>query len=354
MNLIALRLVNNFKIVKDMREQLYDSNEEKCDYIRIVLISLRSCLRAVGQVMFQCNALSGILILIGIFHGAYANGTPIVAWGAVVGVLAAMFAGFIMQTDIDDGKNGLWGFNGVLVGCAFPTFFGNTWQMWVALIFCAMLSTWMRQAFNNVSSQYKINSLTFPFVILTWAFLLSGRMLHGFDVEMSMSLPIEVGVHSNLDYQQLLSSWLKGISQVFLINDATTGIWFLLALAINRLWAAIWAAIGSAMALVIAIIFQADALSIQEGLLSYSSVLTAIAIGCTFYRVNKRSFMWTIAAIFATVFMQASLDAVMLMIGLPSLTGAFCITVWLFLLPLYKLDERDNPDHSFWKSLRKL
>jgi len=38
-----------------------------------------------------------------------------------------------------DGEQGLWGFNGVLVGCAFPTFMGNTVWMWLALALCSAL-----------------------------------------------------------------------------------------------------------------------------------------------------------------------------------------------------------------------
>jgi urea transporter len=42
----------------------------------------------------------------------------------------------------------------------------------------------------------------------------------------------------------------------------------------------------------------------------------------------------------------------MMQLGIPTFTVAFCLTTWLFLLPLYRLDERD-PDHSSWHRTRK-
>ena len=49
-----------------------------------------------------------------------------------------------------------------------------------------------------------------------------------------------------------------------------------------------------------------------------------------------------------TVFVQAGMDALMLPYGIATLTGPFCITTWLFLLPLYKMDKDAQPDHSGW------
>ena len=62
---------------------------------------LKILLRGSGQVMFQGNAWTGLLFLIGIFWGAYSSHTPAVAWGALLG--AEKFLTTFMQhrcTDI--------------------------------------------------------------------------------------------------------------------------------------------------------------------------------------------------------------------------------------------------------------
>lgn len=314
--------------------------------------SIRAILRGSGQVMFQQSAYTGLLFLIGIFWGAYQAGAPQVAWGAVIGLVASTFAGWILGAHVDNGLDGLWGFNGILVGCAFPTFLKPVPLMWASLICCAMITTWMRRAFNNVTVQFKINSLTFPFVFLTWTFLLSARVLTATplaDMD-SPALLIHIGGQIEWTIPAFVSYWLKGISQVFLINNEITGIIFLAGLAVCSIWAAVYAAASSAIALAIAVLFAADPADITAGLFGFSPVLTGIALGTVFYEVNWKSALWAIAGVITTVFIQAGMDALMAPWGIATLTAPFCIATWMFLLPHYKLDKTENPDSSDWKT----
>lgn len=306
--------------------------------------AIRSCLRGAGQVMFQNSAWTGFFFLAGIFWGSYECGVPQVAYGAVVGLLASTIAGFLLGENINDGKDGLWGFNGILVGCAFPTFLENTWIMWLALVFCAMCTTWLRQGFNNVMAPWKVTSYTFPFVFLTWVFLLASRLSHAMP-EASLSTPELSAVVTTLHditFGDLVVYWLKGIAQVFLVNSWVTGIFFLVALALCSRWAAAWAAIASAVSLAVSLLFQFNGADISAGLMGFSPVLTGIAVGMTFYKPSWRSALWSIAAIIATVFIQAGMDAFMMPLGIPTLTGPFCIATWLFMLPAYKLNKQQD------------
>ncbi|MBQ8873753.1 MAG: urea transporter, partial [Bacteroides sp.] len=144
---------------------------------------IRTMLKGAGQVMFQGNTMTGLFFLLGILWGAIAEGRPSVMIGALVGLITSTLTGYLLNQPDNDGKEGLWGFNGILVGCAFPTFLGNTPQMWFALILCAALTTWVRTGFNNVMAPWKTNSFTFPFVFCTWIFLLASRMLQGMPPE---------------------------------------------------------------------------------------------------------------------------------------------------------------------------
>lgn len=313
--------------------------------------TLTATLNGAGQVMFQQSVWTGLLFLAGIFWGSYECHVPEVAWGAVVGLAASTLAGFLTERGSKSGIQGLWGFNGILVGCAFPTFLSCTWQMWVALIFCAMLTTWVRTGLNNVMAPWKINSLTFPFVLLTWIFLYASRLMGAISPDGLAEPALVEHVSATLDtsFGSLVVYWLKGIAQVFLVNSWVTGIFFLVALAACSRWAAIWAAVSSAIALVIAIVFKADPVDISEGLFGFSPVLTGIAIGCTFYKPNVKTAVWAIVAVIATVFVQAGMDVFFAPFGLPTLTGPFCITTWLFLLPLYKFVVPQD-EHDEWKS----
>lgn len=317
--------------------------------------SIRDLLRGSGQVMFQQSAWTGLIFLAGIFWGAYQANAPQVAWGALVGLISSTLAGWLLGEHIEDGIDGLWGFNGILVGCAFPTFLANVPLMWVSLCCCAMLTTWMRRGFNNVTAQFKINSLTFPFVFCTWVFLLSARVLTATPLA-DMDTPaliIRIGGEIDWSISAFAIYWLKGISQVFLINNWITGIIFLVGLAVCNIWSAIYAAGASALALLVAVAFAADPADVTAGLFGFSPVLTGIALGTTFYKVNWKSALWAAAGVIATVFIQAGMDTLMLPWGMPTLTAPFCIATWMFLLPLYKLDDTTTPDMTTWKTGKK-
>ncbi|MBR5136123.1 MAG: urea transporter, partial [Rikenellaceae bacterium] len=268
---------------------------------------LRIFLRGAGQVMFQPSAWTGLLFLIGIFWGAYSSHTPEVAWGALLGLFVSTLTGYMIDMPSADGKQGLWGFNGVLVGCAFPTFLGNTVWVWIALVLCSAMTVWVRTGMNNVMAPWRVNSFTFPFVFCTWIFILAARAMNSMPPEHlpDPTLPEVFSSTIDLHITNLIIYCLKGISQVFLIESWVTGLLFLIGLAISSPIAALTAFGGSALALLVALIFGTSGAETSHGLYGFSAVLTALAIGVVFYKPNLHSALWAIIATIVTVFMQA-------------------------------------------------
>ncbi len=290
-------------------------------------ILIGTLLNSISQVMFQKNRITGFLFLVGIFSGSYICDTPTVAWGAVVGLVVSVIAGYFSDRDRQSGSDGLWGFNGILVGCALPTFLANTWQMWLLLIFGAAISTWGRSGLNKLLASINLNSLTFPFVATTWILLLASSIL-GLEAPIAAPEPTV----SDTSIISLATYWFKGISQVFLINSWVTGLLFLIGLAIARHWAAVWAAIASAISLTMALISDADPTFIANGLFGFNPVLTAIAIGCTFYKPSLKTIILTLLAIIATYFIHIAMQSLLTPCSLPPPTPPFCLTTWLTLL----------------------
>lgn len=297
----------------------------------------RTYLRGIGQVMFQDNMWSGLLFLAGIIWGAYEEGQGVVAWGMIVGTFVSTITGYLLQLPDKTGSQGLWGFNGCLVGCAFPTFMGDTFWMWFGLVLCSALSTWVRSGLDNIMGRWNVSSLTFPFVLSTWFFLLSSRLFAGMPPEFMGSPELPSGDTGVLDisFWCLVVYWLKGIAQVFLINSWVTGIFFLAALAVNNWRACMWAAIASAVSLFVVIIWSGPSKDIANGLYGFSAVLTGIALGATFCNNSWKCAIWTLLGIIVTVFVQAAMNAFFSPMGLPTLTGPFCLATWIFLFPAY-------------------
>jgi len=311
---------------------------------------IKVILRGIGQVMFQNSAWTGLLFLAGIFWGAYHEGLGTVAWGALLGVVVSTLTGRWLRFPERDGVQGLWGFNGVLVGCAFPTFLGNTFWMWLALALCAALTTWVRAGFNRVMAPWKVNSFTFPFVFCTWIFLLAARGMHALPAEhmADPALPAAFSSFESLRFGHLAVYWLKGIAQVFLLDSWVTGALFLAGLYLSNRWAALWAAVGSALALLTAVVFRAAGADVAEGMYGYSAVLTAVALATVFYKPGRRSAVWALLGTVVTVFIQAAMYVMLAPLGIATLTAPFCVATWLFLLPLIRFDGDREPDHSDW------
>ena len=98
-------------------------------------------LRGAGQVMFQDSAWCGLFFLLGIGWGAWKEGIPEVGIGAVLGLIVGTLAAYILNAPRADIRKGLHGYNGILVGCALPTFFGPTPTCWVLVAAGAFFST---------------------------------------------------------------------------------------------------------------------------------------------------------------------------------------------------------------------
>ncbi len=291
--------------------------------------------RNFGQVMFQPSMGCSLLFVAGIFWGAWVEGRMAVAWGAMVGSVTATLTGRLLRMERSEGTQGLWGFNGVLVGCAFLTFLRPTPLCWAAMILCAASTVWLRSAMNRVMAPFKINSLTMPFVLMTWLFLAAARDLQGLPADglPDPALPDAAFSTTEGSWLWLVVGWLKGVAQVFLLDSWLTGLLFLIGLSLSSARAALWAALSSAVALVVAVLFGGEGAAISSGLYGFSPVLTGIALGATFCKPSCRTTLWTATGVVLTVFVQAALNVWLMPLGLPALTAPFCLTTWLFLLP---------------------
>lgn len=293
-------------------------------------------LRGAGQVIFQNNPLTGLLFLVAIAWGAGAADQPMIALGALVALVVATATAMLLNADQPSIGMGLFGFNGVLVGAAVPTFLSSGPGMWTVLVVGAAVSTVIMLAVSNVMKTWGAPALTFPFVLTTW-FLVLGAYSFGQLPIASMgppALPHPAGPGtSTLAPLVLLEAWLKGPAQVFLINNWISGVLVVLGLLVNSRWAALFALAGSAVALAVALGLGASLASIQAGLYGFSPVLTAVALGCVFYKPSWRVAAFALLGTVFTVLVQGALDAAVAPLGIPTFTAPFVFVTWLFLLP---------------------
>jgi len=295
------------------------------------------CLRGAGQVMFQNNPLTGVFFLAGITYGAIRAEMWEVALGSVVGLVVSTLTSRALRVDPTARATGLYGYNGILVGAALPTFLEPTARMWVYLVVGSAVSSVVMMAVANVMKTWGTPALTFPFVLTTWFLLLGAHAFANVRAESLSSpslasAPSEAAASINWSFDFAWDTFWRGPAQVFLIANAVTGILFVIGLACSSLWAAGYALAGSAVAMGTAIVLGASEADLVQGLFGFSAVLTAIALGCTFYSPTWRAALYALLGTIFTVVVQGAMDAGLAPMGIPTLTGPFVFATWLFLL----------------------
>jgi urea transporter len=126
---------------------------------------------------------------------------------------------------------------------------------------------------------------------------------------------------------------LQSISQVFLKGDGLSALLLLAGLAVSSIAAAVFAVAGAMVAVVTAHLLGAESELITGGLLGFSPVLTAIALGCVFNAPSVRVVVYALVGTVFTVIVQGALNMGLTPFGLPTLTAPFVLVTWLFLLP---------------------
>jgi urea transporter len=306
-----------------------------------------SNLRGIGQVMFQDNPLSGALFFAAIVWGSIAAGMPQVAIGGALAIVVATLTARLLRVDETTLRSGLYGFNGVLVGLALATFIRPGPLLWAYVALGAAVSVVAMSATASALKTLGVPTLTFPFVLVTWLLLLatygfaglSGDALPAADVVM----PYESFAVAQLGVVDFLQAALLSVSQVFLKASIVAALLFLAGLAVNSLAAAVAAVAGAFVAVVTAHVLGAESDLITGGLLGFSPVLTAVALGTVFHPPGWRVAAYAALGTVFTVIAQAAFNVALTPLAIPALTAPFVLVTWLFLLPRQTFERSAPP-----------
>ncbi|MDT3669439.1 MAG: urea transporter [Aromatoleum sp.] len=299
------------------------------------------CLRGCAQVMFQNNPLCGAFFLLAIIWGAWAEGRPEVAVGAVLATVIATATGYVLHLDRTALRSGLCGYNGTLLGVALPTFLLSNAAMWVCLVLGAIVSTISMLTISRMLKTWKVAALTAPFVFTTWFFLLA---TYSFSRIHSAGLPepaiphqFSMTVTGELTLTGFGASTLNGIAQVFLLPSAISGVLILIGLFLSSRGAGAFALVGSLLSVAAADLLGAPDVEVHNGLFAFSGVLTAVALGDAFNRPSWRVLAYAVIGVLFTVVTQGALNTLLEPVGIPTLTMPFVLASWLFLVPNQEL-----------------
>lgn len=296
-----------------------------------------TCLRGAGQVFFMENAFTGLLFLVAIAYASYTTGVWATSIGTVIGLIVATLTAQILDCDKPSVSSGLFGFNGVLVGVALPTFIAVSPQLWFYIIIGSAVSTVLTSAFSaTLTKSWGIPGSTGPFVLTGWLMVAGAYSFGALTVTgdspklVSDYVQGAAIIPANIELVQI---FFRNIAQVFLLGSEVSGAIILLGIIIASRPAGIAAVIGSLIAMITAIFMRADPSVVIQGLYGFSPVLTAIAVGVIFLKTDSKVIAYAVLATITTVFIQGAYDVIMSPMGLPSFTAPYVLTMYLFIAP---------------------
>lgn len=257
-------------------------------------------LSGIAQITFFHQPKIGAVFLLGIaIHSPYS------ALTCLVGAIIANFAAERMNYPPQKIREGLYGFNGALLGLALPIFLPNPLAVWICLLLgafsTAILYKWM--------SWRGLPPLTFPYVLLTW-----------FSIGLS-------GTQTRKSISEGTSIWeesIHGLGQIFFADSILTGLVILLGIGMVSWRYAIWVSIG-AMLGVLPALWWTDDYVIAEGLISLNISLCFLAL-LHLQLVERKRYILVYGIITAALYLL--FYVVLSSFTLPVLTFPFIISVW--------------------------
>ncbi|CAK6689628.1 urea transporter [Synechococcus sp. BA-124 BA4] len=287
------------------------------------VVSLTSALRSLGQVIFINNPISGLLLLLALLWQSPAMGIF-----AALGIATANITSLVIGGDRSARHNGIYGFNGALVGsaaAAFATLDGHLSLLaWMPLVAVgAALTTLLLVNLGGwLIRHLGVPPLTLPFCLITWVVLALVMALNHPALTLMASGSAIGQAPAGLD---LLQGVVRGFGQVFLCPSLPSGLFVLVAVAAGSPLAALLGVAGGLVSSLTALAMGMDAGSVALGLGSYNGVLTAIAIGGTFYATTRESLLIALLAAAGSSLVTPPLAQTLAAARLPLLTFPFVV-----------------------------
>ena len=283
------------------------ASPKKC-LIQTIYQEIKTLLLGGSQVFLLQSALSGTLILVGLFCNSWQ-----LALLALLGCLVSRSAASLWRDTEQEIADGLYGFNGTLVGIALGVYWEISWLSILLLVVGAALSTWLARACRRHA---QLPGLTAPFIIAVWALLLVSMLAPERMGLLDTATQLEEGAPL---WRMLGVALGDSVGQVMFQANVLTGLFFFLAIAWESRRKALYTLLGVFIPM-LAIPFVPETVW-REGLLGYNAVLCAIYWAGT----SERSLLYAVVSVVLSVL----IELLTLYAGLIPLTAPFVLSVWV-------------------------
>ena len=243
-----------------------------------------------------------------------AIGDPTLAIYASLGAYTATITAQSIGLNQQSCSDGLFGYNGALVGCAMSVFGPSFAPFGVSCtILGASATSVLCASLNKALSQPQ---WTWSFNVVALTSLLRMKPL-----EISESAPPAAASLSNII--DVATSPLIGISQIFVVNSVWTGVGIIGGIGMYSPKLACHALGGSMVGCLVGALLGADPSDLINGLWGYNSALASMAVG-TFFVHSREAVALSAGSAAASAALFGALQPMFVGFGAPCLTLPFC------------------------------
>lgn len=278
------------------------------EFFEYKLSFLAAMLKGISQIFLQESALTGFLLIFGIFYDLKEMGIA-----AIVSVFTATLTAIVLKYDKENLNKGLYGFSATLLGVALTFYFESNIIIWIAIVVGSILATMLQNWFIKKN----IIALTFPFVLITWIMVFAFHHIYPI-ADSSLLYAKGPPVH---DYTDMI----KGFGEAVFQSSTFSSTLFFIAIFVTSPIAALYGIAASVLGVVLSAQFSGSFEEVEIGLYSFNAVLCAIY----FSGNSPKDGIWVFISVTISVFINvAMVEYDLLAFTFPFVAASF-ITVQL-------------------------
>jgi urea transporter len=289
---------------------------------------LDSFLLSYSQILFSKNRWVGAMIL-----AATAVHRDLFFCGLIAVFLANGFA-FSLHFSKAAMKKGMFGYNGLLIGLAFPALFKINVPLLVIFVMAVFATTLVTAALHAALGYYfNLPVLTLPFLIVMYLVLAAFPSIQG----IAWNTPWTAFSGFTFSMPELVEVYFKSLGAIFFSPNVISGFIIFIALLFFSRIATLLSLVGYiiGVGLMYGVFnFPSEHLYLSIG---FNFILTAIAMGGIWFVPHVTSFLFAGGAVLLCAVILAGTSNLFYFFGLPVLILPFNLTI---LILLYGMRQR--------------
>lgn len=309
--------------------------------LKQISLWLESTLNSYGQIFFSLNPVfSGIILLVTLF-------VPTQGLAGLSGVLLANFLAQRLGFNQTEIREGIFGFNALLLGLALAHQFDFTLTFCFFFIISIVILLLMTAVIKGFLQVYHLPFVSLPFLATYWLVSLSAGNMSS--LVWSDQAVYAINEHSRMQeyaWYQLVHSldtnslplfvavFLRTLSSVFFVDSILGGLLIALGLLYHSRIAFSLAVIGFSTAIVCYQLLGVPLLDFIYGLSGSNFIFWGIAVGCFYLVPNIGSYLAVIILTPVLMMLVISSGKVLEIFQLKAFTVAFSALTILFLFAL--------------------